>query len=248
MIQQEKDPNAPHAADTGVRKWWGEHAPSWLGGNSGGVTQNGVPVSESNPLAVNVVRADAANGGGDGSGGGLFGGIGSAIERLFGGGGSGGNSGPHWRLARDRRLVDARPHVSCRGQAYERGRANARGRGGPCGEMVRRGSGRRPDVGESKWSVSNRAMAGSRPRRIAMDERKWPKPTGLLIRSCRGRRASLTVAKRGPRLYCATRIRVEKARAARPCTSEPKGITPPPEQTITLCQLLPRRCLAFSTS
>ena len=95
MVQQEKDKNAPHAADTGVRKWWGEHAPSWLGGNSGGVTQNGVPVSDSNPLAVNVVRADAANGGGDGSGGGLFGGIGSAIERLFGGGGSGGNSGPH---------------------------------------------------------------------------------------------------------------------------------------------------------
>ena len=95
MIEHEMNPNAPHAADTGVRKWWGEHAPSWLGGNSGGVTQNGVPVSDSNPLAVNVVRADAANGGGDGSGGGLFGGIGSAIERLFGGGGSGGNSGPH---------------------------------------------------------------------------------------------------------------------------------------------------------
>jgi tail lysozyme len=80
----------------GVGKWWGEHAPSWLGGNTGGVTQNGVPVSDSNPLAVNVVRADAANNGGDG-GGGFFGGIGSAISRMFGGGSGGGagNSGPH---------------------------------------------------------------------------------------------------------------------------------------------------------
>ena len=91
VIEQER--SGPHSADTGIRGWWRSHAPSWLGGSGQGITQNGVPVSDSNPLAVNVVKVpDDASGSG---GGGFFGGIGSAIGRMFGGGGGGGNSGPH---------------------------------------------------------------------------------------------------------------------------------------------------------
>jgi hypothetical protein len=74
-IEQELNPNAPHAADTrgfwrGIGGWWGSHAPGWLGGGGASdakaITQNGVPVSDSNPLAVNVVKVadDAASGGG----------------------------------------------------------------------------------------------------------------------------------------------------------------------------------------
>lgn len=91
-----QQPGATDGAGAGLRKWWGDHAPSWLGGNSGGVSQNGQPISESNPLSVSVVKLpdDAAGGGG---GGGILGSIGSAISGLFGrgGGGGGGNSGPH---------------------------------------------------------------------------------------------------------------------------------------------------------
>jgi hypothetical protein len=87
MIEQERNPNAPHAADTGVRKWWGEHAPSWLGGDAAALSvsgvddakaikQDGVPVSDGNPLAVNVIKInpDASGGGG------FFGAIGHAIS------------------------------------------------------------------------------------------------------------------------------------------------------------------------
>jgi hypothetical protein len=84
----------------GLGGWWRSHAPSWLGGggNTGGVTQNGVPVSDSNPLAVNVVRADVGTGSGSGWFNGAMGAVGRALGLSggVGGGGVGGNnSGPH---------------------------------------------------------------------------------------------------------------------------------------------------------
>lgn len=73
-------------AASGIGGWLKSHAPSWLGGGSGSegpLSQNGAPISESNPLAVNIVRADAGSSGGGGW-------LSSMMGAIFGGSGEGG--------------------------------------------------------------------------------------------------------------------------------------------------------------
>jgi hypothetical protein len=82
--------HGPGVDASGVRKWWGEHAPSWLGGDAAALSvsgvddakaikQEGVPVGTGNPLAVNLVKVDPSVKNGDG-GGGILGSIGGAVS------------------------------------------------------------------------------------------------------------------------------------------------------------------------